>query len=321
MRRLDEEAKISSTEKIDDPCKTWPIQARLKLADSLFRSHSEGVCITDNQQKILQASQTLCRITGYSLTQIAGKRPNLFSSGIHDKAFFDSMWESINENGQWQGEMWNRNKEGSLYAIRLNISAVHDAQHEVSHYIGIMSDITQQKIDLAAITKSAHIDTLTGLPNRLLFTDRLIQAISQADRNKTFLAVCFMDLDNFKAINDMHGHQCGDAVLKELAIRLDSTIRAGDTAARLGGDEFILLLMGLKKSSEYAMILKRIVRSICQPITLPSSVIFPTASIGIAIYPADANTPNNLVALADSAMYRAKAQGGNRVIYHHKKIA
>ena len=315
-----EESKAITTAKKKKQHEEWPTQVRLKLADSLFHNLSEGVCITDNQQRILQANQTLCNITGFSHAKIIGRKPSIFASNIHDKAFFTSMWQAINERGQWQGEVWNQKRNGTLYAIRLNISTVYDAYQEISHYIGIMSDITQQKLDLAAITKSAHIDSLTGLPNRLLFTDRLLQAIAQADRNKTFLAVCFLDLDHFKVINDLHGHQSGDAVLKEFAIRLDSAIRMGDTAARLGGDEFILLLQGLKNSSECAIILKRIIRTACQPIVLPTNAIFPTISIGVAIYPIDATIPNNLVALADAAMYHAKAFGGNHTIYHQKKI-
>ncbi|WP_081665995.1 sensor domain-containing diguanylate cyclase [Pseudogulbenkiania ferrooxidans] len=321
MNQLRDESRTISPAKNNEQCEVWPTQARLKLADSLFHSFSEGVCITDNQQKILQANQALCNITGFSHAQIIGRKPSIFSSSIHDKTFFTSMWQAIDEHGQWQGEVWNQKENGSLYAIKLNISAVYDARQEISHYIGIMSDITQQKLDLASITKSAHIDSLTGLPNRLLFTDRLLQAVAQADRNKTFLAVCFLDLDHFKKINDVHGHQSGDAVLKEFAIRLDTAIRTGDTAARLGGDEFILLLLGLKNSAECATILKRITHMACQPIPLPANAIFPTASIGVAIYPTDATIPNNLVALADTAMYHAKALGGNHTIYHHTKIA
>ncbi|TDR82796.1 sensor domain-containing diguanylate cyclase [Paludibacterium purpuratum] len=302
----------------DNSCKKWSVQTRLRLADSLFTSVSEGVCITDNEQRILEINQTLCNITGFSSSEILGRTPKIFASEIHSKLFFDTMWLAICKQGQWQGEVWNRNGSGGLYAIRLNISAVYDSNQKITHYVGIMGDVTQQKLDLAAITKSANIDSLTGLPNRLLFTDRLLQAISQADRNKAQIAVCFLDMDHFKNINDIHGHQSGDIVLKEIARRLTLTIRAGDTAARLGGDEFVLLLWGVEKKFDCNMLLERVRHLICQPIILPDTTIFPATSMGVAIYPSDAVLPDVLVALADAAMYRAKTSGGNRTIYHHK---
>ncbi|QEL56505.1 diguanylate cyclase domain-containing protein [Chromobacterium paludis] len=302
-----------------DPYKKWSIQARLRLADSLFTNTSEGICITDNNQKVLEINQALCQITGFSNEEILGNTPKIFASEIHSRHFFATMWQEIYKQGQWQGEVWNRHHNGSLYAIRLSISAVYDSYRKITHYVGIMGDITQQKLDLAAVTQNAHIDSLTGLPNRLLFKDRFLQAISQADRNKTQLAVCFLDLDNFKIINDQHGHHSGDIVLKEVANRLSITIRAGDTAARLGGDEFVLLLSGLKKWSECLMILKRITDTIRQPINFDGNITIPKASMGVAIYPLDASDPEILVALADSAMYRAKKSGGNQIAYHFKK--
>jgi diguanylate cyclase (GGDEF)-like protein/PAS domain S-box-containing protein len=313
-------AKVHNPEE-DDESTTgkWSMQSRLRLADSLFHNASEGVCITDLNQRILEVNPTLCKITGFERSILLGKTPRIFSSGLHDKEFYENIWRAIQQQGQWQGEVWNRHACGALYAVRLNISVGCDAHGDVSHYVGIMEDITQQKLHLEALEKNANIDPLTGLPNRLLFSDRLLQAISQADRTDTTLAICFLDLDHFKSINDLYGHQSGDTVLQQVAMRISSSLRNGDTIARLGGDEFVLLLWGMKQAEECPQILERIMQATCQPIALEHTVAFPAASIGVAMYPADAATADTLLALADMAMYRAKAQGGNRIVYHRQQ--
>lgn len=294
----------------------WSIETRLRLADSLFMNSSEGICITDFSEKIIDVNPTLSKITGFARHEIIGKTPRLFSSQLHDKTFFAEMWHQLSTHGQWKGELWNCHRDGALYAARLNISAVFDQGKNITHFVGILADITEQKKLLQSLERSANFDILTGLPNRLLFNDRLHQALAQADRTKTMLAVCFLDLDGFKAINDNYGHQVGDLILKTVANRMEATVRSGDTVARLGGDEFIFLLWGLQIAGECKQMLERLRHAICQPITAQGKTITPAVSIGVAIYPTDAIAAEILLAQADTAMYRAKATGGNCIFYH-----
>lgn len=294
----------------------WSVETRLRLADSLFINSNEGICITDLSEVIIDVNPTLCALTSYDRAELIGNTPRIFSSQLHDKAFFSALWHTLLTNGQWRGEVWNRHRDGSLYAVRLNISAVHDQNQNISHFVGILADITEQKLLMQSLEKNANFDILTGLPNRLLFNDRLHLALAQADRTSTMLAVCFLDLDGFKAINDSHGHQAGDLVLQAVASRMALNVRSGDTIARLGGDEFIILLWGLQQASECRQMLERLQQAICQPVQLPQLTIVPAVSIGVAVYPADAQTAERLLALADTAMYRAKTAGGNRIAYH-----
>lgn len=294
----------------------WSVEMRLRLADSLFINSNEGICITDSSEIIVDVNPTLCELTGFPRADLIGKTPRIFSSQLQDKTFFSAMWHTLLMTGQWKGEVWNRHHDGSLYAIRLNISAVYDKSQNISHYVGILADITDQKLLIQSLEKNANFDPLTGLPNRLLFSDRLHLALAQADRTITMLAVCFLDLDGFKAINDTYGHQVGDLVLQAIADRMASSVRSGDTVARLGGDEFIILLWGLQQPSECRQMLERLQQTICQPVLLSQLTIVPAVSIGVAIYPTDAQTADKLLAIADTAMYRAKAAGGNSIAYH-----
>ena len=296
----------------------WSGKLRLQLADSLFMNSNEGICITDAQERIIEVNPTLCRLTGFSREELIGQTPRIFQSGIQEPGFYESMWTSLAQTGQWQGELWTRNRDGDLYAIRLNISVVCDEGNEISNYVGIMADITSAKLQQAELEKCAHHDVLTGLPNRILLTDRLHQAIAQVSRTRLLLAVCYLDLDGFKAINDQYGHAAGDDVLKEVAKRLSSTVRHGDTVARVGGDEFILLLWGLDQATECEKMMKRIIAEVAKPVLpthQPSSL---TVSVGIAICPLDGTTPAELLACADSAMYRAKLAGGSQFAFFNR---
>ena len=228
----------------------WSSELRLRVADSLFMNSSEGICITDAQERIVEVNPTLCQITGFRKEDVLGKTPRLFHSELQDDSYYRVMWRALQQTGQWSGELWNRKPDGELYAVRLSIAAICSERNELANYMGMMADITQSKLHLSALEENADHDALTGLPNRVLLADRLQQAMAQALRTKMLLAVCYLDLDGFKAINDHYGHATGDRVLIEVAERLKAAVRVGDTVARIGGDEFVLLLWGLNHADE-----------------------------------------------------------------------
>ena len=300
---------------LSDAAKGWSINLWRTVAESLFNNSSEGVCITDADAKIIEVSQTLCRITGYSKTDLLGNTPQVFHSDLQDLAYYQRMWESLLETGHWSGELWNRKPNGNLYAIRLNIAAVCNESSQVTNYVGVMADITAAKLHLQELERTADHDALTGLPNRSLLTDRLQQAMAHSVRTNLFLAVCFLDLDGFKSINDSYGHAVGDDVLREIATRLKNSVRIGDTVSRIGGDEFVLLLWGLEKIDECKTTIDRVIGEVARPLLPNNNVTTLSASIGVAIYPSDGADQCELLAHADRAMYHSKQVGGNRYTF------
>jgi len=293
----------------------WSEELRLKIADSLFNNSSEGICITDADEKIVEVNPTFCKLSGYAKDELRGKTPGILSSGLHDRDFFATMRARLIDFGEWRGELWNRNKKGELFAVRLNISAICNSLGAVSHYLAIMADVTAMKLQQQEWERNANHDSLTGLPNRLLLMDRLHQAMAQSTRTGLLLAICYLDLDGFKPVNDIYGHKAGDAVLVEIAARLRRSVREGDTVARVGGDEFVLLLWGLGGVDECNHTLHRLVSEIDHPICIGNAEVRITASIGVTVFPLDGNDPALLTAQADSAMYRSKTGGGNRFSY------
>ena len=290
----------------------WPQKLRLKIADSLFNNLNEGICITDASERIIAVNPTFCRLSGYSNDELLGKTPRLISSGLQNQEFFSTMWSVLYATGEWHGELWNRNKAGELFAVRLNISSICNEQGEVTHYLAIMADITTEKIQQQEWKKNATHDHLTGLPNRILLMDRLSLAMAQSQRTGLALAICYVDIDGFKPVNDLYGHKTGDHMLVELSKRLLHSIREGDTVARVGGDEFVILLWGLTSQIECDETLTRVLSNIDRPVSLESAKISVTASIGVAMFPIDSVDPVQLIAQSDSAMYRSKIAGGNR---------
>jgi diguanylate cyclase (GGDEF)-like protein/PAS domain S-box-containing protein len=286
-------------------------EARLRLAASVFDNANEGICITDAEQRIIDVNPTLCQLTGYPREALIGQTPRAFQSGRQDSAFYQSMWQAINRDGHWHGELWNRHRGGELYAVRLTVSAVRDASASITHYIGIMVNITASKQHVAQLEHVAHFDALTGLPNRLLLADRMRQAIAHTHRGDTFLAVCYLDLDGFKPINDQCGHDAGDRVLAEIGRRLDACLRGGDTVARLGGDEFVLLLSGLHRNDEYETTLHRVLDEMRAPLGISGQSFQISASIGVALCPRHGTDQDELLRRADQAMYVAKQAGKN----------
>ena len=287
-------------------------EERLRLAARVFEHTHEGIIITDPRGRIVDLNPTVSRITGYSRDELLGRTPGVFRSGHQGPEFYKAMWEALTRQGFWRGEVWNRKKDGEIYVELLTISAVHDPQEQLTHYVGVFSDITQLREHQQQLEYLAHHDALTRLPNRVLLTDRLQQAMARTQRDGTLLAVCYLDLDGFKPVNDRHGHQAGDRLLLQVAERLRNSLRGGDTVARLGGDEFVVLLC-IASRDELHQGLGRLLRTLAEPYRLDvhqsASV---SASVGVTLFPTDCADADTLLRHADQAMYQAKLAGRNR---------
>lgn len=286
----------------------------LRLAASVFGHAREGITITDTGGRILDVNPAFTEITGYRREEVVGQSPSLLKSGHQGPEFYAQMWQALAEHGHWQGEIWNRRKSGEVYAELLSISSVLDEAGGVSRYIGTFVDISQLKEQQRQLEQIAHYDALTGLPNRVLLADRMNVAISRGRRQDQRLAVAYLDLDGFKAVNDTHGHHAGDRLLVEIARRLQQAIRGGDSVARLGGDEFVLLMADIGSVEDCERALVRLLRALGEPVMLGELPMQVSASIGVTIYPDDDGDPDTLLRHADQAMYVAKEAGKNR--YH-----
>lgn len=283
----------------------------LRLAASVFTNTQEGIVITDVSGNIVDCNRALTEITGYTKDEILGKKPSMFKSGHHDASFYLDMWRIIRQKRYWCGEVWNRRKNGEIYTVWLTISTITDTQNELIGYIGTSSDISLLKQRELQLEKIAHYDTLTGLPNRVLLTDCMNLAIAQCKRNNCYLAVCYLDLDGFTAINDKFGHEMGDKLLIEITQRIKRTLREEDTISRLGGDEFAFLLQDMERIEDCEHTLNRLLKAINVPSILQEQTVEISASIGISIYPEDNSSPDTLLRHASQAMYQTKLQGKN----------
>jgi diguanylate cyclase (GGDEF)-like protein/PAS domain S-box-containing protein len=292
----------------------------LRMANLVFDSALEGIMVTDRHGKIERVNQAFTRLTGYEAEEVLGRSPNLLNSGHQGPEFYKQMWHSLVTNGHWQGEIWNRRKNGELYLEYLTITSIHDAHGQISHYAGIFSDITQRRQNEERLRYLATHDVLTGLANRALFEERLERAIFHANQNKRQVAVMYLDLDRFKLVNDTLGHNAGDEVLKVVAARLREGVGESDTVARLGGDEFALVLEDFHDVRDVGHIAKELLNSVAQAINLDGHDIFTTPSIGISIYPDDATQVGQLMTLADQAMYGAKNHGRNAFQFFESKM-
>jgi diguanylate cyclase (GGDEF)-like protein/PAS domain S-box-containing protein len=289
-------------------------EGKLRLAASVFANSYDGVVITDANNIIVDINPAFSRITGYDREEIIGQTPKILTSERQGIEFYAQMWKSLQEHDFWHGEIWNRRKSGEVYAEMLSISVVRDNADQLQHYIGVFSDISQRKTHEAELHRIAHYDVLTGVPNRRLLADRLGQAIARARRNGKVLAVCYLDLDGFKPINDRYGHAAGDQLLIEITERLKGILRAEDTLARLGGDEFVLLFTDLTQFEESLFVLDRILVAVSTPVMIGDVPISVSASIGVTLFPTDNADADTLLRHADQAMYLAKEAGKNR--YH-----
>ena len=286
----------------------------LFLARKVIESSPDGVMICAADGAIEFVNPAFTALTGYEADEVIGRQPSILRSGRQDRVFYEAMWQALRDKGLWQGEIWNRRKDGEIYAEWLSITVIRDERGAISQYAAVFSDITERKRMEERVKSLAYFDSLTGLPNRRLLNDRLALAMANAHRHETQLAIMFLDLDLFKRINDTFGHAAGDAMLIETGRRLQSVVREGDTVARLGGDEFIILLSEIADTADTAKLAERVIGEVRKPVTWEGRKLYVTTSVGIAVYPDDATDPEELLKNADIAMYRSKDLGRNN--YH-----
>ncbi|MHB1677135.1 MAG: sensor domain-containing protein [Sulfuriferula sp.] len=282
-----------------------------QLAAMVFQHTSEPMSVVDNEGIIVWINAAFTELTGYAGDEIVGKKTSLLRSGRHEDAFYQAMWNEINTTGHWQGEIWNRRKDGEIYLEWLTINTIYHDDGSVYRYVSLFSDITKKKESEDLVWQQTNFDTLTGLPNRHMFQDRLDQEIIKTERVNLPMALLFIDLDNFKEVNDSLGHSIGDLLLIEAARRIKACVRESDTTARLGGDEFGIILSELKGLNRVEHIVQNILAKMAAPFQLGEEKSFISASIGVTFFPQDATDADTLLKNADQAMYAAKAQGRN----------
>jgi diguanylate cyclase (GGDEF)-like protein/PAS domain S-box-containing protein len=285
-------------------------EERLRLAAEVFNSTAESIVILDADRTVVEVNRAFTTVTGYAPLEVAGRKP--WQTWLQDKAFFDEAMATLATQDHWRGETHNRRKAGDIYPELLNVSVVRDGSGKPAHYILVCSDITDLKSSQERLEYLASHDRLTGLPNRGLFYDRLQHGLQKAMRRRESLAVMFVDLDNFKIINDTLGHEMGDLLLGQVADRLRSCTRKGDTVARLGGDEFTVLAEDLQEPEDVvSATARRIIDTLSQPFNLDGHEVLTSASVGISLYPENGENLSTLLKNADTAMYRAKQEGKN----------
>lgn len=296
-------------------------EERLRLLATAFESTRDGVVITDPKARILAVNRAYSDITGYDEAEILGQNPRILQSGRHDRAFYQTLWTSVRNAGYWQGELWNRRKNGEIYPQWLTISAVRDGRGEATHYVGVLTDISQIKSAEERLDRLAHRDPLTDLPNRLLAQSRLTHALEQAQRHGRRVGVLFVDLDRFKTVNESLGHSAGDELLRAIARRLRAGLGAENTLARLGGDEFLVVVEDPQRPEEVAAVAQTIFDLLADPVVLSSHPeIYINASIGLSLYPDDGRTVTELIQHADAAVSQAKAQGRNTYRFYTEAL-
>lgn len=296
-------------------------ESRLRVHSTVFESIMEGVAVTDADVKIISVNPAFTHITGFKPEEVLGKNPNIMKSGRHDEEFYRRMWESIIEHGSWSGEVWNRRRNGSIKPEWLNITRVCNDAGATTNYVASFIDTSAIRASQEQLHHLAHHDNLTGLPNRLLLKDRLDQSFKRARREKCQVAVLFLDLDEFKKINDTLGHKVGDEVLKQAARRIQALLRKEDTVARLGGDEFVILLDRLDRAEDASLVARKVLSTLQQPFTIANRELYIGVSIGISIFPQDGEDSDKLVRNADIAMYRAKQLGKNLFQFYTEALS
>jgi diguanylate cyclase (GGDEF)-like protein/PAS domain S-box-containing protein len=299
----------------EDITRSKQSEERLHLAASVFTHASEGITITDVNGNILDVNDAFTRITGYSREEVVGKNPRILNSGRQTREFYSEMWNKLLLKGHWAGEIWNRAKDGRVYAEMLTISAVRDAAGQTQQYVAMFSDITSIKEQKKQLEHVAQHDLLTGLPNRVLLADRIRQALAHAHRRSQPVAIACLDLDNFKAVNDRHGHMVGDQLLTAVAHRMRKELHEDDTLARLGGDEFVVVMPELAREKDSIAMVDALLRAVEEPVLVGDLAFQVSASIGVTFFPQqDDVDADQLLRQADQAMYQAKLEGKSR--YH-----
>jgi diguanylate cyclase (GGDEF)-like protein/PAS domain S-box-containing protein len=305
---------------IEDITERKRLEDHMRLAATVFENSGEGLFVTDAKSRIVHVNAAFTEITGYPAEEVLGKTPSILASGRHDQDFFDRIRESLDRTGKWQGEIWDRRKDGEMFAGWQNIAAVRNAEGMVTNYVAVISDITTRKQVEERLSYAANHDPLTRLPNRTLFQERLGRAMARAQRNQTLVALLFIDLDRFKQVNDTMGHLAGDLLLQQVAERLSGCTRQGDTVARLAGDEFTVILEDVEQPRDAAIVAHKILHRLAEPFDLSGMGAQISSSIGVTLYPADAGEAQSLIKLADAAMYQAKHMGRNRCQFHSEQV-
>ena len=296
------------------------VQDKLRLAAKVFEHCREAIFVTDKHKQIISVNPAFAEITGYAPEEVLGKNPRMWNSGLHDKEFYRKMHCAIDGEGYWQGEVWNKRKNGEAFPEWVSISAIRNDEGETTNYLRISTDISGRKKDEERLQFLANYDALTSLPNRGMFNQRLDYALTHANRYNKQLAVLFMDLDRFKIINDTLGHDAGDVLLKDVAGRLRRCLRESDTVARLGGDEFVVLITECSQSQDVVGVVQKLLKAMASPFLLMGQECHITASIGISFYPDDSKDAQTLLKNADLAMYRAKEQGKNNFQFYSAQM-
>lgn len=292
----------------------------LRQAAAVFASTRDGIVITTLEPRILAVNRAWCEITGYGEEEAFGQNPRLLKSGRHDRSFYQAMWATLRQTGHWQGEIWNRRKNGEIYVQWLSISTVCDERGQPTNYVGVLTDLSQLKTIEQKLDHLVHHDILTDLPNRLMMQVRLAAALERAHRSPHRLAVLFLDLDRFKDVNDSFGHPSGDVLLVEVAKRLRKRLREEDLLARIGGDEFIALLEDIESPDQAATVARSLIDQLLQPFFIDGNAVFIGVSIGISLYPDDAGNATELIQHADAALYQAKQEGRNTYRFHTEAL-
>ncbi|WP_158558893.1 EAL domain-containing protein [Rhodoferax lacus] len=288
--------------------------AQLKLTASVFTNTSEGILITNSRGRIVEVNEAFTQITGYSRDEVMGHSPSTFHARSQGSEVFRAMRRALRQSGQWRGELWSRKKDGQAFAAWLTVTQVRGDRGEVPNYVVLFSDITVLKLQQEELEHGAHFDALTDLPNRLLLSDRLHQAMTLCQRQNQSLAVLYLDLDGFKQVNDLYGHETGDALLVALSRRMKAALRDVDTLARMGGDEFVAVLSGIASTQDCIQLVTRVLAACAEPVHVQGHEVQVTASIGVTLYPQDSADADLLMRHADQAMYEAKQSGKNK--YH-----
>lgn len=290
-----------------------------KLASAVEHSPI-SVVITDRAGSIEYVNPKFSEVTGYSPQEVIGRNPRILKGGDQQQDTYRELWETILSGREWHGELRNRNKDGSFVWELVSISPVHDPSGAITHFVGVKEDINELKRLQAELGQMAHSDELTGLPNRALFMDRLERVMIRARRNRNKFALLFLDLDGFKAVNDRYGHQFGDELLKEVAKRLVASIRQSDTLARIGGDEFTIIIDDLKYWDEPGQVARKLLSAFATPFVIGGTKVSAGLSIGISVFPDDAEDARGLISTADKAMYQVKRGGKSDFSYTRKPV-
>ncbi|MBU0500041.1 MAG: EAL domain-containing protein [Gammaproteobacteria bacterium] len=311
---------IRSIGTVQDITGQMEAERQLRLAADVFEHTADGILITDASGHIVAVNPAFTRITGYEAEEALGRTPSLLKSDRHGPDFYRELWDTLVEQGQWSGEVWNRRKDGALYPQLQNISSIRDEQGRPTHYVSVFTDISDIMQSQQQLQFLAHHDPLTGLPNRLLLTSRLSHAISRCRRDECELALLFIDLDRFKNVNDALGHPAGDRLLQQVAERFREAVREGDTVARLGGDEFIVLLEDIGNERDGAKVSRKLLQALAPPFLIEGRDVHIQASIGISVHPGDGEDVDTLLRNADATMYRAKEEGRNGYCFYRQEM-